>query len=142
MKENKNHVLMREGSAYIDGVKVMEACVVDIYVTPELWEGRALKQKTKDRRWIGIDIKAKLSEYRSTPWLREKVKAYLASGDTPEITFQGIQDDENSAYHKTYGQDVVTLSGAVITSDIHLLNVDMDGEMVKDEIDLAAKNIA
>jgi hypothetical protein len=138
---NKRHISLKEGSAFIDGVKVLEAIKLSIVVTPEVWSGRSLGEKGKSRRWLGIDVTGSLSEYKSTPWYKEKVNEYIKTGKTPEMVIQGIQDDKNSDFNETYGSETVTLKGCVITGDIPILDLDTDGEVVKNQVSFGAHDI-
>lgn len=138
---NRRHISLKEGSAFIEGVKVLEGIKLSIVVTPEVWSGRSLGEKGKSRRWLGIDITGTLSEYKSTPWYREKVNEYIKTGKTPEMVIQGIQDDKNSDFNETYGSETVTLKGCVITGDIPILDLDTDGEVVKNQVSFGAHDI-
>lgn len=141
MGVNKKHISMREGGVYLDGVKIMESVTCQIKATPEVWVGRSLGRRNKDRRWIGMDYVVSVTEYKSTPWLKETVQKYQKSGDTPEFTIQGVQNDENSDYQKTYGIETVTATGCVLTSDIILIDLDTEGEMVKSELEFGANDL-
>lgn len=141
MGVNKKHVFMREGAVYLDGLKVLELVNCKITTTPELWEGRSLGDKTKSRRWMGLDHTVSISEYKSTPWLKEAIKDYISSGDTPEFTIQGVSNDSNSDYYQSYGSETITATGCVITSAINLIDLDTEGDMVKNEIEFGAKDI-
>lgn len=138
---NKNHISLKEGSAFIDGVKVLEAIKLSVVVTPEVWSGRSLGEKGKSRRWLGIDVTGSLSEYKSTPWYKEKVNEYIKTGKTPEMVIQGIQDDKNSDFNEKYGSETVTLKGCVLTGDIPILDLDTDGEVVKNQVSFGAHDI-
>lgn len=138
---NKNHISLKEGSAFIDGVKVLEAIKLSVVVTPEVWSGRSLGEKGKSRRWLGIDVTGSLSEYKSTPWYKEKVNQYIKTGKTPEMVIQGIQDDKNSDFYEAYGSETVTLKGCVITGDIPIFDLDTDGEVVKNQVSFGAHDI-
>lgn len=141
MGDIKKHISMREGSVFVDGVKILEAVSCQIIGTPDVWEGRSLGERAKNRRWMGVDYKVNIKEFKSTPWIKETIKRYQKNGETPEFTIQGIQADETSDYYEKYGQEVITASGCVITSDMILLDLDTEGEMVRNEIEMGAKYI-
>jgi len=141
MSINKRRISMREGEAYLDGLKVMDSIKLEAKFTPEVVESRALKERGKSRRWIGYDITGTLGEYRATPWLRQAVEKYMRTGITPEFTITGIQDDKNSEYYEDNGLIALTLSGCVLTGDITLLQLDSEGELVKDEVEFAAASM-
>jgi hypothetical protein len=95
-----------------------------------------------DRRYVGRDITGTMDEYRSTKWLREVVDSYERDGITPELTIQGIREDKDSDFYSEFGEgEIVTITGAVLTGDINLIDLDTDGELVKDSISFGAKNM-
>ena len=138
---DRNRMSLREGKAYLDGNLVMDLVTMEILFTPEVAESRSIGQRGKSRRWIGQDVTGSITEYRSTPWLKEAVKKYIATGKTPKFTYVGMQDDPNSDYGSTYGKDVITVEGVVITSDIPLIQLDSEGEHVQSEIEIGAANV-
>lgn len=138
---DRNRMSLREGKAYLDGNLIMDLVTMEILFTPEVAESRAIGQRGKSRRWIGQDVTGSITEYRSTPWLKEAVKKYIATGKTPKFTIVGMQDDPNSDYGSTYGKDVITVESVVITSDIPLIQLDGEGEHVQSEIEVGAANV-
>lgn len=132
---------LREGNAYLDGEKVMDAVTCEVMFTPEVAESRSIGQRGLSRRWIGGDTTGSISEYKSTPWLKNAVKSYIDTGKTPKFTMVFVQNDPASDYSSTYGKDIVTLENVVITSDIPLIQLDSEGELVQDEIEFGAENI-
>lgn len=141
MEYNKSPVSMREGKVMIDGLVVADSIKCEIKFTPEVWSGKQLGERTDSSRWIGGKITGTITRRRSTPFLKEKIKEYLASGKTPEMTIQGIHDDTNSDYYAAYGTDTVTCLGCVLTGDLNLVNLDSGGEVVEDSISFNAKSI-
>ncbi len=140
MASNKNPISVRDGIVTIDGVTVLDGVSFSCVFTPDVWSGKTLGEKGTNRRWLGYDITGSIKEYRSTPWLREKIKAYLSSGKTPELKLQGIVTDEGSDYFETFGKDSVTLIGCVLTGDISLMDLDTTGDPKQDEIKFGAKS--
>lgn len=45
MQYNKNPISLREGHAFIDGVKVLDSVKMTVNFTPETWTGRQLGEK-------------------------------------------------------------------------------------------------
>jgi hypothetical protein len=82
-----------------------------------------------------------MTRRRSTPWLKEKINEYLKSGKTPEITVQGIMNDENSDYYADNGSDVVTALGCVLTGDLPLTALDSAGQVVEDKLAFNIKDL-
>mgnify|MGYP000859076448 FL=1 len=138
---DRNRMSLREGRVYLDGEQVMDLVTCEILFTPEVAESRSIGQKGKSRRWIGYDVTGSINEYRSTPWLKKAVKKYIDTGKTPKFTIVGMQDDPASDYGTTYGKDVTTVEGVVLTSDIPLLQLDSEGEHVQSEIEFGAENV-
>ncbi|WP_206458706.1 phage tail tube protein [Anaerovorax sp. IOR16] len=137
----KQRPSLREGKLYLDGNCVMDAIKAEFFFAPEVSESRAIGQKGKSRRWIGRDVTGNISEYKSTPWLKEAVKKYEETGKTPQFTLVGVNDDPNSDYGATYGNDVVTLESVVLTSEIPLIQLDSEGEHVICDYEFGAENV-
>ena len=138
---NKRRMSLREGSVYLDGTKVLDAVKCEAVFTPEVVESRALKERGLSRRWIGYDITGTITEYRTTPWARQAIAKYLKTGETPEFTLTGIQNDKNSDYFEKNGNIKETLKGVVLTGDLSLLNLDAEGELLQDEIEFGAAKL-
>ena len=141
MGVNKRRISLREGAVYLDGMKILESVKLEMNYTPDGTETRVLKEKGLSRRWVGHDITGTITEYRSTPWVRQAIRRYLDTGATPEFTVQGIQDDRNSDYYESYGDIMVTALGTVLTGDLPLINLDSEGELMQDEIEFGAHDI-
>lgn len=141
MEYNKSPISLREGKVFIDGVECLDSVKCDIHFTPEVWSGKQLGEKSNSSRWIGYSIAGSITRRRSTPWLKEAIKKYTKTGKTPELTIQGIMNDENSDYYEGFGSDVTTAVGCVLTGDLPLTALDSAGEIVDDTIAFSAKDI-
>lgn len=141
MEYNKSPISLREGKVFIDGVEVMDSVKCDIKFTPTVWSGSQLGERSNSSRWLGYAIAGSITRRRSTPWLKEKIKEYMKSGRTPELTIQGIMNDENSDYYEQHGSDTTTAVGCVLTGDLPLTALDGGGEIVDDVIAFSAKDI-
>ncbi len=142
MGENRHAISLRNGTVTIDGVMVMEASKMTVRYKPEVGSYKSLRDKGTNRRWIGRDIELTIEEYRSTPWLLEKVKEYENNGTTPEMKVQGQREDKDSDYYDIVGIETVTCTGCVITSDIPIFDLDTGGDFVKDSFTMGVKNIS
>lgn len=142
MGENRHAISLRNGTVTIDGIQVMEASKLQIRYKPEVGSYKSLRDKGTNRRWIGRDITGTIEEYRSTSWLLEKVKEYEEKGTTPELTIQGQREDTDSDYYDEVGIETVTVTGCVIDSEIPLMDLDTDGDFVKDSITFGAKDMS
>ena len=141
MDVNKNHISLREGKVFIDGIEILNSVKYELIFTPDVAESKVLGERGKSRRWIGYDITGKITQYKTTPFTREVIQKYLDSGETPEFTSQGIQNDRGSDYYKKYGSDMVTCRGGVFTGDLSLINLDSEGELVQEELTFGAHDI-
>lgn len=141
MGRNKQRLSLQNGAAYADGLKIMDCISCAITFKPNVSESRVIGSSGTDRRWLSSDINVAITEYKSTPWLKELVKKYKSTGKTPELTIQGVQNDKGSDYNSDYGDEVITAVGCVITSDINLIELDVTGEHVKSSITLGAKDV-
>ncbi len=141
MQYNKNPISLREGKVFIDGVEVLDSVNATINFTPDVWTGRQLGERGQSSRWLGYTITGTITRRRSTNWLEVKIKEYLNSGATPEITIQGIMNDENSDYYAANGANTVTCVGCVLTGDLPLTRLDSAGQVVDDSIGFNAVSI-
>lgn len=138
---NKSPLSAREGKIYIDGVLVADACKAQLNFTPKVWEGKTLGERGTNRRWIGHDITGTIEQWKTTPMYKKKIMNYIKSGDTPEMKMQFIVEDKNSDYYDINKGDVITAVGCVMTGDIPLIDLDTDGDVVKESIKFGAKDI-
>lgn len=141
MEYNKNPISIREGKAFIDGVEVLDCVKFSMNFTPDVWKGKQLGERSNSSRWLGYDITGSMTRRRSTPWLSEKIKEYIASGATPEFTIQGISDDEQSDYYASNGSATVTAVGCVLTGSLPLALLESDGEVFDETIAFNVKDI-
>lgn len=141
-KVNSSPLSAREGKVYIDGVLVADSCKFLVVFKPDVWSGKQLSEHGTNRRWIGYDIEVQISQWKTTRMYRTMIDKYLKEGITPEMTIQGIQTDKNSDFYLTNKSEKVTCTGCVPTGDINLIDMDTDGDVVKEEITFGAKKIA
>lgn len=138
---NKSPISLREGKVFIDGLEVMDSVKCNIKFTPEVWAGKQLGERTNSSRWLGYAIVGDITRRRSTPWIKEVIKQYMATGRTPEFKIQGIMNDENSDYYSEHGSDTITVVGCILTGDLPLTALDSAGEVVDDNIAFSGKDI-
>lgn len=141
MEYNKNPISIREGHIFIDGVEVADGVSATFKFTPDVWTGKQIGEHSPSSRWLGYSITGTITRRRSNNWLKEKIKEYKASGATPEMKIQGINDDENSDYYAAHGSDTTTLVGCVLTGDLQLTVLDSEGQVLDDPINFNAKDI-
>ena len=141
MEYNKNPISLREGKIFIDGIEVADGVTATFKFTPDVWTGRQIGERSPSSRWLGFSITGTITRRRSNNWLKEKIKEYKASGATPEMKIQGINNDENSDYYAAHGTDTVTLVGCVLTGDLQLTVLDSEGQVLDDSINFNAKDL-
>ena len=139
---NSSPLSAREGKVYIDGVLVADSCKFKVVFKPDVWSGKQLSERGTNRRWIGYDIEVQVSQWKTNRMYRTMIDKYLKDGTTTEMTIQGIQDDKNSDFYATNKSEKVTCVGCVPTGDINLIDMDTEGDVVKEEITFGAKRIA
>lgn len=141
MQYNHAPISLREGHVFLDGVEIADSITCTINFTPDVWTGRQLNELTPSSRWIGYAITGTIGRRRSTRWLEDKISEYMQTHETPEMTIQGVMDDPNSDYYKTYGASTVTCVGCVLTGDLPLTMLDSGGEVVEDRLGFNAKDV-
>lgn len=139
---NSSPLSAREGKVYIDGVLVADSCKFKVVFKPDVWSGKQLSEHGTNRRWIGYDIEVKITQWKTTRMYRTMIDKYLKSGITPEMTIQGVQTDTNSDFYVKNKSEKVTCIGCVPTGDINLIDMDTDGDVVKEDITFGAKKVA
>lgn len=139
---NKSPLSAREGVVYLDGALVADSCKFQLVFTPDVWEGKCLGDKGINRRWLGYTITGTIEQWKTNNIYKKKIQEYLESGATPEFTIQGISEDKNSDYYEINQGDKVTAIGCVMTGDIPLMDLDTEGDVVKESIKFGAKNLA
>ena len=140
-RTNKSPLSAREGKIYIDGTLVADACKFQLIFTPKVWEGKTLGEQGTNRRWIGYDITGTIEQWKTTPMYKKKVLEYIKTGKTPEMKIQGISEDKNSDYYDINKGDTITAVGCVMTGDISLMELDTDGDEVKESIKFGTKDL-
>ena len=139
---NRSPLSAREGKVYLDGVLIADTCKFKVVFKPDVWSGKQLSEPGTNRRWIGYDIEVTIEEWKTTRRYRNMIDSYLKDGKTPELTIQGVQTDKNSDFYATNKSETVTCVGCVPTDDINLIDMDTDGDVVKESIKFGAKRLA
>ena len=139
---NSSPLSAREGKVYIDGTLVADSCKFKVVFKPDVWSGKQLSEPGTNRRWMGYDIEVQIEQWKTTRMYRSMIDKYLKNGITPEMTIQGIQTDKNSDFYVTNRSEKVTCVGCVPTGVINLIDLDTDGDVVKESITFGAKKLA
>lgn len=141
MEFNKSPIAVTHGKVIIDGVECLDSIKFNIKITPRIWKGRLLGEKTPSSRWLDYEISGEITRRRSNPWLIDTIKKHMKAGTTPELTIQGVLNDTNSDYYKKHGKIDVVALGCVLTGDFTLISLDTGGEVLDDTIAFNAKEI-
>lgn len=139
---NRSPLSAREGRVYLDGVLIADTCKFKVVFKPDVWSGKQLSEPGTNRRWIGYDIEVTIEEWKTTRRYRNMIDAYLKTGRTPELTIQGVQTDKNSDFYAANKSEKVTCIGCVPTGDMNLIDMDTEGDVVKESITFGAKRVA
>lgn len=139
---NRAPLSAREGKVFLDGTLIADTCKFKVVFKPDVWSGRQLSEPGTNRRWIGYDIEVTVEEWKTTRRYRTMIDEYLKSGKTPELTIQGVQTDENSDFYVSNKGETVTCVGCVPTGDMNLIDMDTEGDVVKESITFGAKRLA
>lgn len=140
MDYNTSPISLTEGKAYIDGVEVMDLVDFELLVTPKVWTGTTVGDRSPSSRWLGYAVTGKITRRRSNNWLTKILANYKKNGKTPELKMQGKIKDKDSDYYKKYGALTVTAVGCVLTGDLSLMKLDTNGEVLEDNISFNAKD--
>lgn len=140
-RTNRSPLSAREGKVYLDGAMIADACKFKVVFKPNVWSGKQLSEPGTNRRWTGYDIEVTIEEWKTTRRYRNLIDTYLKNGKTPELTIQGIQEDKNSDFYDKNKAEKVTCVGCVPTGDISLIDMDTEGDVVKESITFGAKRI-
>ncbi|MCD8266689.1 MAG: phage tail tube protein [Prevotellaceae bacterium] len=138
---NFNPISLREGKIFMNGTECADGVVCKIDAALETWQGRVLGDRTPSTRVIGVSYTVTVTQMRSTPWLADAIAEYEATGIMPETTIQGIQYDPGSDYGIENGSKTVTAVGCIPTGTVTILNIDATGDVFKDELTFAAKEL-
>lgn len=141
LQYHKNPISLREGKVFLDGLEVYDSVKCEIKFTPDVWTGRQLGDRSASSRWLGYSITGSITRRRTTPWLKQTIQAYIKNGKTPELTIQGIMNDEGSEYYANNGSDTVTVVGVVLTGDLTLISLDAEGQVLDDVMGFNARSI-
>lgn len=139
---NRAPLSAREGKVFLDGTLIADTCKFKVVFKPDVWSGRQLSEPGTNRRWIGYDIEVTIEEWKTTRRYRTMIDEYLKSSKTPELTIQGVQTDENSDFYASNKGETVTCVGCVPTGDMNLIDMDTEGDVVKESITFGAKRLA
>ncbi len=139
---NRSPLSAREGKVYLDGILIADTCKFKVVFKPDVWSGKQLSEPGTNRRWIGYDIEVTIEEWKTTRRYRNMIDSYLKTGRTPELTIQGVQTDKNSDFYEKNKSETVTCIGCVPTGDMNLIDMDTEGDVVKESITFGAKRVA
>ena len=139
---NRSPLSAREGKVYLDGILIADTCKFKVVFKPDVWSGKQLSEPGTNRRWIGYDIEVTIEEWKTTRRYRHMIDSYLKTGRTPELTIQGVQTDKNSDFYEKNKSETVTCIGCVPTGDMNLIDMDTEGDVVKESITFGAKRVA
>lgn len=140
---NRSRILLNKGKIYWNGDIVCDSVKAKITIKPTVTTSKSVNEVVPSSRWAGIDsITVEVTEFRATSRAKDMVKNYMETGETPEVTIQGTQDDKNSDYYDAVGKEIVTALGCVPTNDITLLEIDgSSGDHLQDSFTFNAKDI-
>ncbi|MDR3345177.1 MAG: hypothetical protein LBT21_06280 [Oscillospiraceae bacterium] len=141
--ENVQKIVLRNAKLYANGLHVGDAESARIWITPIVSTFRESGDPDgENTNWLGYTAKGEMVRIRASKFLRDQVTVWKSKGITPSFTMQGIQVVKGSDYAASGGKDdTVTATGCVVTSDINLFWLDVNGEVLKDTIQFNVKNV-
>ena len=142
MEYNMSPISLKEGKIFVNGVECGDGFSINIKFTPDVWTGSVLGRRGKSSRWLNGAYSGTMTRGRTNAFIKDAITHYMETGETPEITIQGIQNDKGSDYYAETGKvETVTAVGCVLTGDLTLLNLDVDGDIFKDTINFNAAEV-
>ena len=142
MEYNMSPISLKEGKIFVNGVECGDGFNINIKFTPDVWTGSVLGRRGKSSRWLNGAYSGTMTRGRTNAFIKDAITHYMETGETPEITIQGIQNDKGSDYYAETGKvETVTAVGCVLTGDLTLLNLDADGDIFKDTINFNAAEV-
>ncbi len=141
MEYNASPISVKEGKVFLDGIEILDCVTFSIKLTPEVWSGKQIGERTNSSRWLGYSIDVTMTRRRSTSWASDVIKEYIQSGKTPEFTFQGLQLDEASDFYAANGSDTTTVVGCVPTGAFQLTSLDSGGQVLDDSFTFSGRDI-
>jgi hypothetical protein len=136
-----NRMSAREGRAFIGGKQVTSLVKLNAIFTPEVSKKRVVGQRGTTPKVIGYEITGTLTQFKNTPFIRDLIKQYLATGIFPKLDIQAVMDDKDSDYYKQYGEARIQFIGVQLEGDLPLIDIDSEGEEVQEEISFSAAEV-
>ena len=122
--DSVNPQLKTEGKVFLDGEELFYATKVSIKATLTNAKSKPLGSKTSKSRNVGYELATEITGYKVNPFGANILKKYIDKGITPTFTIQALNNDKNSDFFNKYGNDVITVTGAVLSGDITLIDLD------------------
>ena len=104
MEYNMSPISLKEGKIFVNGVECGDGFNINIKFTPDVWTGSVLGRRGKSSRWLNGAYSGTMTRGRTNAFIKDAITHYMETGETPEITIQGIQNDKGSDYYAETGK--------------------------------------
>lgn len=135
------HMSMKEGRAFVNGEKVTTLTKFNAVFAPEVSKKRVVGQKGFTSKVLGYDITGNIEQFKATRWIRSAIKSYFQTGVFPKFDVQAVMDDPDADFTDAYGEERIQLIGVQLTGDIPLIDVDAEGEEIKEAVSFTAEEV-
>lgn len=141
MSKEVKRISAREGRAFLSGTQVTSMIKLNAVFTPEISKKRVIGQKGMTSKVVGYDITGTITQFKATQWLRTAIKTYIDTGVFPKFSIAAVLEDKDSDFYAAYGAEKITLLGVQIEGDLPVIDLDAEGEEIKEEIKFSASGI-
>ena len=124
MNAKVNPQLKSEGKLFLDGEHCLSAKGINIKATLNNSTSKCLGDKSPSHRNVSYDLASTVTRYKVEPFGKKVILNYIEKGITPEFTIQAMNNDAGSDFFKQFGDDTVTVTGAVLSGDLSLIDLD------------------
>lgn len=131
----KQTISAREGRGFINGEEILSGVKFELTAEKNKVEVNRLGNRIVGNKATSLKITGNITEYKTTSRYAKMMKQYKETGEDVYFTLQGVTDDKGSGR----GTERVMAYDCNIDSAM-ILNLDAEGELIKDEIPFTAED--
>lgn len=127
--DSGNTISAKEGRFFLDGEEVVNGIKLELEVEKEKVEIKRLGKRMTGHKSVGLSASGTITEYKATSKWVKVMQKFKDTGEDVYLTGVAILNDKASGR----GAEVITIRGINIDSAT-LINMDAEGDVIKDEI--------